>query len=234
MDHRVLVTLALFSSVVLGQEDCGNWTCPEGYQAKADASSLLCDGDGDEVQDLYLCCNQLCSGFMCNTYLTLPSAACAGPCDPVRDLARCCDIPMVQDESIQLLRASAASEVRHVDRLVAMKVNSSTAPGGTTALHFAALHGHTAMLRRLLAGGADVNALDDHGWAPLHLAAGAGRLDAMNLLVAAGAVPDQHSPDGTPYDVAVRSGKQSTALTLALAEHVRALQDDLNFSAGAG
>ncbi len=28
--------------------------------------------------------------------------------------------------------------------------------------------------RRLLAGGADVNALDDHGWAPLHLAAGAG------------------------------------------------------------
>ena len=83
MAHRVLVTLALCSSVVmhsvgksvgisafngrnqgnriyflmqwclkaleapvtnevLGQEDCGNWTCPEGYQAKADASSLLC------------------------------------------------------------------------------------------------------------------------------------------------------------------------------------------------
>ena len=35
--------------------------------------------------------------------------------------------------------------------------------------------------RRLLQGGADVNALDDHGWAPLHVAAGAGAVpDAVN------------------------------------------------------
>ena len=36
-----------------------------------------------------------------------------------------------------------------------------------------------------------MNALDAHGWAPLHVAAGAGRLDAMNLLVKAGAAWQQ-------------------------------------------
>eukprot|EP00435_Cladocopium_sp_Y103_P046440 s731_g13.t1 len=219
----------------LAQQDCANWTCPEGHQAKADAESIFCEAECDEVADLYRCCDQLCGSFACQSYLRLPDVVCPGPCDPQRDLARCCDIPVVQEEGIQLLRAAVAGEVYEVDRLVAMRANvSNTAPAGTTALHFAALHGHTEMLRRLLQGGADVNALDDHGWAPLHVAAGAGRLDAMNLLVAAGAVPDQRSPDGTPYEVAVNSGQHSTALTLELAEHVRALNDAVNFSAAAG
>ncbi|CAE7216152.1 ANK1 [Symbiodinium pilosum] len=85
-----------------------------------------------------------------------------------------------------------------VDRLVSMSVESLTLPGGTGALHFAALHGHTDTIRSLIIGRADVNAQDSLGWAPLHLAAGAGRVDAMNLLVNSRAIPDLRSADGYP------------------------------------
>jgi ankyrin repeat protein len=56
-----------------------------------------------------------------------------------------------------------------------------------TGLHAAAWQGDTAQIRKLAAGGADLNATDRHGRTPLHVATFARRRDAIRALVAAGA-----------------------------------------------
>lgn len=43
-------------------------------------------------------------------------------------------------------------------------------PAGATALHFAAWHGHTDVVKMLVEKGADVNAVDEKGFSPLDLA----------------------------------------------------------------
>ena len=55
---------------------------------------------------------------------------------------------------------------------------------------------HEAVVRALLAAGADVNAADQQGWTALHFA---GRADvlAVELLVSAGADPNARAVDGT-------------------------------------
>ena len=58
---------------------------------------------------------------------------------------------------------------------------------GRTALHHAALSDDTEVLRQLAAGGGDVNKADEGGWAPLHVAASAGRLSAVEVLLMSGA-----------------------------------------------
>jgi ankyrin repeat protein len=49
---------------------------------------------------------------------------------------------------------------------------SSKDPKGQTPLHLAAVHANKAMLKLLLANGADVNAKGEHGLTPLHGVAG--------------------------------------------------------------
>ena len=46
----------------------------------------------------------------------------------------------------------------------------TTWPSGMTPLHLAAMFGDTAKARKFIAAGADVNAGDDNGFRPLHLA----------------------------------------------------------------
>ena len=147
--------------------------------------------------------------------------ACHGPCHASRDVPRCCSVPAIQDAAVQLLRSAGAQG--HVASRVAMGAASGTAPGGARALHFAALHGDLGALTALAAS-EEVNAVDDRGWAALHLAAGAGRAAAVELLVKARAAPEQRAPEGTASDIAVQSlpeGKAS-AVALALARHIRA------------
>ncbi|CAK9029769.1 unnamed protein product [Durusdinium trenchii] len=201
-----MLEFGMFFMLVAAQQDCSNLVCPENHVRKV-SGATTCRAVCDVAVDLYRCCDQLCSSFACApASKNLPEVACRGPCHPTRDLARCCEVPAVQPESVQLLRASAAGEVLGVKRLTVMNANTSgAAPAATTALHFASLHGHVEVVRNLIDRRANVNALDDHGWAPLHLAAAAGRVGVMNLLIEAGAVPDQRSPDGTPHDVALRT-----------------------------
>ncbi|CAK9029772.1 unnamed protein product [Durusdinium trenchii] len=228
-----MLEFGMFFMLVAAQQDCSNLVCPENHVRKV-SGATTCRAVCDVAVDLYRCCDQLCSSFACApASKNLPEVACRGPCHPTRDLARCCEVPAVQPESVQLLRASAAGEVLGVKRLTVMNANTSgAAPAATTALHFASLHGHVEVVRNLIDRRANVNALDDHGWAPLHLAAAAGRVGVMNLLIEAGAVPDQRSPDGTPHDVALRTllPEQEMQVVAALAEHVRALRNEMNFT----
>jgi ankyrin repeat protein len=63
----------------------------------------------------------------------------------------------------------------------------------------AAANGDVVAIRKLAAGGADVKARDAHGRTPLHVAAFAGKHDAMRALVEAGADPNALENDR--YDI---------------------------------
>ena len=58
---------------------------------------------------------------------------------------------------------------------------------GRTALHHASSCGHTGCARELITRGADVNAATNNGITPLMLASWRGRIDAVRLLLIAGA-----------------------------------------------
>ncbi len=55
--------------------------------------------------------------------------------------------------------------------------------GGWTALHHAAISGHTPLAQLLLASRGRVDAFDKHGVTPLHLAARVGHADIVSLFL---------------------------------------------------
>ncbi|KAG8157059.1 hypothetical protein KVR01_013049 [Diaporthe batatas] len=65
------------------------------------------------------------------------------------------------------------------------------ASSGITPLHTAAMHGLTAYARHLLLSPVNVDAVDDHGKTPLWWAASRGMSEVVQVLIDAGANPDQ-------------------------------------------
>ena len=69
------------------------------------------------------------------------------------------------------MRAARDNDVERVRQLFRLGcptvVINSQNGGGTTALHWASDRGHEAVVRELLAHGADVNIKDKAGWTPL-------------------------------------------------------------------
>eukprot|EP01052_Picozoa_sp_SAG31_P000998 SAG31_NODE_32_length_32319_cov_28.042681_8_plen_378_part_00 len=101
---------------------------------------------------------------------------------------------------------------------------------GMTALHVASLVGRLEAIKRLLPTGklrrksraAWVDPSDRHGSRPLHLAAGAGEVGAMRLLLKSGADPESRTrAQATPLHVAASAG-QTKALDLLLSHDVQA------------
>ena len=74
-------------------------------------------------------------------------------------------------------------------------------------LHMAVQGGHEGIVKRLLAGGADLSAMDSLGQTPLCLAAGMGREGLVGLLLANGAEVDSGGGGhyGTPLHMAVQA-----------------------------
>ncbi|OQR91700.1 hypothetical protein ACHHYP_20173 [Achlya hypogyna] len=77
-----------------------------------------------------------------------------------------------------------------------------------TSLHIAAICGHVAIVRRLLAAGADVNAVDDYKRTPLHWASEYGYGAMVRLLLEAGADTSLKTDEGqTTRDIAKEYNK---------------------------
>lgn len=85
-------------------------------------------------------------------------------------------------------------------------------------LHSAVAGGHTEVVRRLLAAGADPNAHQQQGFTPLMGAAAGGQGEILELLLTAGADPAARSDDGkTARDLAAEGGHSELAERLAAA-----------------
>jgi ankyrin repeat protein len=82
-------------------------------------------------------------------------------------------------------------------------------------LFAAAARGDAADIARLAAAGAPVDARDDHGRTPLHVAAHAGQRDAMRALVKAGA--DPNALDDDRYDIVTIAAVANDVPTLRAA-----------------
>jgi ankyrin repeat protein len=91
---------------------------------------------------------------------------------------------------------------------------------GRTTLHYAALEGDSAAVKRLLDEGSDPGATDDDGWTPLHFAAQSNAVDAARHLVTARAPIDPRDSHGnTPLFRAVFSSRGNGELIRLLRAH---------------
>lgn len=102
-------------------------------------------------------------------------------------------------------------------------------PEDESPLMMAALKGHTALARKLVDKGADVN---KPGWTPLHYAATGGHLEIMNLLLEHHAFIDAESPNGTtPLMMAAHYGTPAAVKLLLEAGADTAMKNQLGLSA---
>lgn len=102
-------------------------------------------------------------------------------------------------------------------------------PQDESPLMMASLKGHTELVRKLIARGADVN---KPGWAPLHYAATGGHLKIMELLLEEHAFIDAQSPNGTtPLMMAAHYGTPAAVKLLLEAGADTQMKNELGLSA---
>ena len=96
-------------------------------------------------------------------------------------------------------------------------LNARDSPNGRTAIHLAALHGHTAAVRLLHEAGAYVQTANKDGLTPMHAAAINGHVHTVSLLVLIGADVDATDSIGcTPLFMAAQLGRGAVVKTLIL------------------
>jgi ankyrin repeat protein len=93
--------------------------------------------------------------------------------------------------------------------------DASGPPDGSTPLEWAVFHGDLAEAKKLLAGGANVKAVNAYGVNAMQLAADASNTDLIRLLLKAGADPNSANPEGeTALHLVARAGNVEAAKLL--------------------
>eukprot|EP00727_Mastigamoeba_balamuthi_P000406 m51a1_g10362 hypothetical protein (1828) ;mRNA; r:59099-68626 len=133
--------------------------------------------------------------------------------------------------------ACAAGSVAMVRKLVAAGADvNRTDRDGNAALHEACRRGDAAMVSALLDAGARTDErLNERKPTALYLAVQSGDRDCVELLVRAGADPNEHVPGDTPLKAAVAAGRLDLVQCLLAAKGLR-LDDvprDTSYSTGA-
>lgn len=117
------------------------------------------------------------------------------------------------DES-PLMLASLEGQLEIARRLIAMGADVNKP--GWTPLHYAATHGHVAVMYLLLDNFAYIDAASPNGTTPLMMAAFYGTPSAVKLLLEAGADPSlRNEKDLTAIDFAQRANRAESAEIIA-------------------
>ena len=125
--------------------------------------------------------------------------------------------PPADPDAIRLIRAIRDNDRASVDAQLRgqARIARSRGAGGATPLMAAALYGDAALVKALLAAGADPNAANSAGVTPLMWAAP--RVEIVQLLLDAGADVDARSEDGrSALVIASGSGGAARAVRLLL------------------
>lgn len=111
--------------------------------------------------------------------------------------------------------ANFARDGRTPTPLPGASIRNTTAPGGQTLLHEAALQNKAAAISSLLAAGLKADALNLNQETPLHFAAALGNRESLAELLKRGAPADIADAFGrTPLHLAIMYGQTETALRL--------------------
>ena len=122
--------------------------------------------------------------------------------------------------------AAKAGDAELVAKLLAQGANVDEADTIGTALHWAAINGHSAVVALLVSAGADMGARSDMLGTPLHAAANRSRYETIAILLEQGAEVDALDKDSrTPLHIAAKNGSVPSVKLLIAAgadvTHVR-------------
>jgi len=121
----------------------------------------------------------------------------------------------------QIFCAARSGDLSKVNKLIRIdpKVVSSRDKGGLTPLHWAALNGHLAVARALLAHHADVKAVSNKGYSPLQWAASEGHERIVRLLLDSGAEANTKDVYGDAPLIEAAGGGYLNTLKILLAHN---------------
>jgi uncharacterized protein len=126
-------------------------------------------------------------------------------------------MPSVKATSVQnLLKSGTAS----------ITVNQASASPQSAALNQAAIDGDVPMVRRLIAGGADVNGRGSGGWTPLMSAANNAHVEVAKVLLAKGADVNAACDNGHTALMSIAEGVGIGEVLLAAGANVNAQRRD--------